>query len=190
MIPHKDNGALEEADWQCCREPTLNFFLNCLGKCWSGIMLPWGNSTRQARLPPAPTPRNVQAKLQQQVEHVSPFICKISRSGISKDQVLISLPHKKRATVCVRNNSNYCQWNFLLERACSPQPWALGMTYGQQWNISTGGKIEKPTMNFGIYYCARHTNMGSKLFLTKRWETCFIVCAVSSWKTFRDFKLH
>lgn len=29
MIPHnKDNRALEEADWQCCREPTLiNFFL-------------------------------------------------------------------------------------------------------------------------------------------------------------------
>lgn len=156
-------------------------------------MLPWGNSTRQARLPPAPTHRNVWARLQQQVGHVSPFFCQISRSGISKDQVLIGLPHKKRATACVRNNSNYCQWNFLLERACSPPDWALGMTYGQQWNISTGEKIEKPTRNFGkyyYYYAIRHTNMGSKIFLTKGWETCFIVCAVSTQKTFHDFKLH
>lgn len=53
--------------------------------------------------------------------------------------------------------------------------------------------MEKPTMNFGIYYCAiRDTNMGSKnifgkkkVFLTKSWKTCFIVCAFSSWKTFR-----
>lgn len=81
--------------------------------------------------------------------YFSPSTCQISRSGIIEDQVLIGPPHKKRATVCVRNNKN-CQWNFLLERACSPQPWALGMTYRQHWNISTGGKIEKPTMNSGI----------------------------------------
>lgn len=163
-----DNGALEEADWQCCREPTLIFFFfKLFRQVFVWIMLPWGNSAGQVRLPPAPAYRNLGAKLQQQMGHFPAFICQISRWGVSssvvsKDQVLTGLPHKKRATVHVRNNSNYCQRNFPLERACSPQPWALGMTYGQRRNKDSGGK-------FGIYYCAiRDTNMGSKIFLTKK----------------------
>lgn len=111
-------------------------------------MLPWGDSRRQVRLPPAPVHRNLWAKLQQQVGYFSPFICQISRSGISKDQVLTGLPHKKKTTVHVRNNSNYCQWNFLPERPCSPQPWALGMTYGQRRNSHRWENGEAYTLEY------------------------------------------
>lgn len=123
---NRNSGALEEADWQCCKEPTFiyYFFFNCLGKCLSGITLPWGNSTRQVRPPPAPTHRNPWAKLQQQVGHFSPFICQICRSGISKDQVLIGLPHKKCqfvSGVTAITVSRISYWKGLSHH--SPEPW-------------------------------------------------------------------